>query len=511
MGRSRLSTKKSPRPDADSLFRALVATAVDGIIVIGADGSVQVYNTACEKLFGFSPDEVIGKNITVLMPASYFAEHVGNSSYRGETGDRGAIDAGRDVIGRRKDQTTFPMHLSIGEGDLGGQPIFVGIIHDLTDRKKAEDVLREREARLHSILETLPDAIVTIDELGVIESFSAAATRLFGYDPGEVVGRNLKILMPSPYGEQHDRLLEHDLSTGERHTSGSGRIVVGLKCDGRMFPMEIAIGEVRGGEKRLFTGFVRDLTERQGTGQRMQELQSELLHVSRLSAMGQMASALAHELNQPLTAIMNYVKAVKRTLGGIEGYPTARVNELIDGAAQETLRASAIIRNLRDFVEKRESKRALGSLNKVVEESVALGFVGAADNNVKVRLDLDSQLPPILIDRIQIQQVLINLIRNSVEAMQSVDQRELAISSSRVEDGFVQITVSDTGPGLPPEVSGRLFQPFITTKETGMGIGLTICRSIVEAHGGRIWPVEEQSLGAGFSFRLPLADGSDIA
>jgi C4-dicarboxylate-specific signal transduction histidine kinase len=227
--------------------------------------------------------------------------------------------------------------------------------------------------------------------------------------------------------------------------------------------------------------------------------------------MGQMSSALAHELNQPLTAIMNYIKAAKRTLAGIEGFPTARTNELIDSAAQETLRAGAIIRNLRDLIEKRESKRSFENLNKVVEESIALGFVGAADNNVKVHLELDPELPHVLIDKIQVQQVLVNLIRNSIEAMLSGNRRELAVATARADSNFVQVTVTDTGPGLSPEVLSRLFQPFVTTKENGMGIGLTICQSIVEAHGGRIWPIEDRIAGAGFSFRLPLAEGSDLA
>ncbi len=504
------SGAKPANSASDALFGALIATAVDGIIVIDSRGTVQVYNAACERLFGYSSREVIGRNIKILMPEPYHDEHDDYLRNYHESGERRIIGIGREVTGRRKDQSTFPMYLSVGEGQLDGRRIFVGIIQNLTDRKMADDAVREREARLRSILDTVPDAIVTIDETGLIESFSPAATRLFGYEQAEVIGQNVKILMPSPYRDQHDRYLEHYRRTGERRIIGIGRIVVGRRRDGSTFPMELAIGEVRGGARRLFTGFVRDITERQGTEQRLQELQSELLHVSRLSAMGQMSSALAHELNQPLTAIMNYIKATKRTLAGIEGFPTARANELIECAAQETVRAGAIIKNLRDFIEKRESKRVFENLNKVVEESIALGFVGAADNNVRVDLDLEPELPLVLINKIQIQQVLINLIRNGIEAMEAVTRRELTISTARAEGDFVQVTVTDTGPGLSPEVLSRLFQPFITTKEKGMGIGLTICQSIVEAHGGRIWPVEEQREGAGFSFRLPLAERSDF-
>lgn len=298
----------------DQLFRALIATAVDGIVVIDHAGIIQVYNQACERLFGYSPEEVTGQNVKLLMPTPYHEEHDSYLSNYHTTHQRKIIGIGREVLGRRKDETTFPMYLSVGEGHLGDQKIFVGIIHDLTAQKKADDAVKEREARLRSILDTVPDAIIIIDELGTIESFSAAAERLFGYASSEVAGQNVKALMPSPYREQHDGYLSHYRDTGEKRVIGKGRIVVGQRRDGSTFPMELAVGEVTGGARRLFTGFVRDITERRGTEQRLQELQNELLHVSRLSAMGQMSAAIAHELNQPLTAIMNYVKASQRLL-----------------------------------------------------------------------------------------------------------------------------------------------------------------------------------------------------
>jgi len=490
----------------DQLFRALIATAVDGIVVIDHAGIIQVYNQACERLFGYSPEEVTGQNVKLLMPTPYHEEHDGYLSNYHTTHQRKIIGIGREVLGRRKDGTTFPMYLSVGEGHLGDQKIFVGIIHDLTAQKKADDAVKEREARLRSILDTVPDAIIIIDERGTIESFSAAAERLFGYASSEVAGQNVKALMPSPYREQHDGYLAHYRDTGEKRVIGKGRIVVGQRRDGSTFPMELAVGEITGGARRLFTGFVRDITERRGTEQRLQELQNELLHVSRLSAMGQMSAAIAHELNQPLTAIMNYVKASQRLLdpaGRTEGRTLSAI-EAMEKAAQQTIRAGAIIQRLREFVEKRQSERTLESLNKVAEESIALAFVGAAHTNVKVKLDLDAQLPTIMIDRIQIQQVLINLLRNSIEAMISVEKRELTLETGRDETGFVQVTIRDTGPGLSPEVRAKLFQPFVTTKATGMGIGLTICQSIVEAHGGNICALQDEFSGAGFRIRLPL-------
>jgi two-component system sensor kinase FixL len=497
--------------ESDTLARALIATAVDGIIVINERGTVQAYNAACEALFGYSPREVVGHNVKMLMPAPYQSEHDGYLDNYHRTGARKIIGIGREVVGRRKDHSTFPMYLSVGEGSSGEEKIFVGIIHDLTKQKAADDAIREREARLRSILDTVPDAIITINEIGIIESFSQAAARLFGFEPSEVIGRNVKMLTPTPYRDQHDSYLEHYRRTGERRIIGKGRIVVGQRKDGSTFPMELAVGEVHGGVRRLFTGFVRDITERQGAEQRLQELQSELLHVSRLSAMGQMTAAIAHELNQPLTAITNYVKAARRTLDAAATDPSAvaRSQEMIDKASAQTLRAGGIIQNLRGFVEKRDGNRTPENLSKVVEEALALAMVGAADKNIKVRLNLDAALPPVLVDKVQIQQVLMNLIRNSIEAMLSVETRELLLATGREEPEFATVTVRDSGPGLPEEISSRLFQPFQTTKVNGMGIGLTICQSIIDAHGGRIWLMHDIPSGTGFRFRLPLAGNLD--
>lgn len=496
---------------SDALSKALIATAVDGIIVIDRGGLIQVYNEACRKLFGYELAEVVGQNVKMLMPEPYHSGHDNYLSHYARTGEKKIIGVGREVVGRRKDGSTFPMYLSVGEGEADGERIFVGIIQDLTARKAAEDALREREARLSSILDTVPDAIIAIDEMGVIESFSPAAERLFGYAAAEVHGQNIKMLMPAPYHAQHDGYLAHYRRTGEKKIIGIGRIVVGRRRDGSTFPMELSVGEARFGDRRIFTGFVRDISDRQGAERRLEELQAELLHVSRLSAMGQMSSAIAHELNQPLTAISNYVKAARRTLDqeGPEALP--RAQEMMDRAAQQVLRAGAIIRNLRDFVEKRETNRSPESLNKVIEEAIALGLVGMAHLGVRTNLELEPAMPPVLIDKIQIQQVLINLIRNSIEAMQAVSVRELAISTATDGTEFALVTVRDTGPGFTEEVRRRLFQPFVTTKEDGLGIGLTICQSIVEAHGGTIVALAGVPTGAVFRFRLPIAKQSEEA
>ncbi|MGA7311401.1 MAG: PAS domain S-box protein [Pseudolabrys sp.] len=359
-----------------------------------------------------------------------------------------------------------------------------------------------REAHLQSILDSVPDAMVVIDISGIIQSFSAAAERLFGYTSGEVIGKNVSLLMPSPYREQHDGYLERYMRTGERRIIGIGRVVVGERNDGSTFPMELAVGEMKSGKERFFTGFIRDLTERQKSESRLQELQSELVHISRLTAMGEMASTLAHELNQPLSAISNYLKGSRRLLEARADESSSMMRDALDKAAEQALRAGQIIRRLRDFVARGESEHRVENVKKLVEEASALGLVGAKDQAIRVRFDFDPSVELVLADKIQIQQILLNLMRNSVEAMQDSARRELRLSAVRVDNDMVQVSVADTGSGLAPEVASQLFQPFVTTKQHGMGVGLSICRTIAESHGGKIWV--EANPGGGTVFRFTL-------
>jgi two-component system sensor kinase FixL len=492
--------------EREARLNAVIDTAVDGIILIDGSGIIQVFNRACEALFGYRGHEVIGRNVKMLMPAPYRDEHDGYIQSFHETGVRKIIGIGREVVGLRKDGSTFPMELSVGEATRGEDPVFVGIIRDITDRTRTEAALRERETRLRSIFETLTDAVVIIDEQGLIEQFSPTAERMFGYASAEVVGRNIAMLMPSPYQERHDGYLHHYRETGEKRIIGIGRVVVAQRKDHTTFPMELSVGEMRVDQRRSFIGFIRDITERQGTERRLQEIQSELLHSSRLSTMGQMASALAHELNQPLTAVINYAQATRRLLGA--GAGADKLVPIIDKAVAQAGRAGQIIRRLRDFLEKGETERRLENINKVVEEATALALVGVKDIGVRVRLDIGGNLPDAMMDKIQIQQVVLNLVRNAVEAMERSERRELVIQTA-LNDDEVETAVIDSGPGLPPDVVAQLFQPFVSTKPDGMGLGLSICRTIIEAHGGRLTGAAHPQGGTAFRFTLPRADAVD--
>ena len=361
--------------------------------------------------------------------------------------------------------------------------------------------LGEREAHLRSILDTVPDAMVVIDEHGVMQSFSTTAERLFGWRAQEILGRNVSMLMPQPYRDAHDSYLLRYLTTGERRIIGIGRVVVGERKDGSTFPMELSVGEMQSQSERFFTGFVRDLSESQATERRLQDLQAELVHVTRLTALGEMASALAHELNQPLSAIANYVKGSVRILD--QDQPdAAKVRNALVLAGDQALRAGEIIRRLRDFVSKGESERRVEPLAKLIEEAGALAMIGAKETGVRVNFQISPEAPYVRADQVQVQQVLLNLMRNAIEAMQESPRRELTVASAPGDDDTVVIRVIDTGSGIAPELAARLFQPFVTSKVSGMGVGLSISRTIIEAHGGRIWAESPPEGGTMFSFTL---------
>jgi len=381
------------------------------------------------------------------------------------------------------------------------------------DRRRAKLMAREtlaRQAHLQSILDTMPEAMIVIDEHGVMQSFSSAAERLFGYSTAEAVGQNVKILMPAPYRESHDGYMQRYKDTGERHIIGIGRVVVGQRKDGSTFPIELAVGEMKTGEQRFFTGFIRDLTERQKTEARLQELQSELVHISRLTAMGEMASTLAHELNQPLSAITNYLKGSQRLLQDVPDKRSITIRDALNKATDQAMRAGQIIRRLRDFVSRGESERRVESITKLVEEASALALVGVKNRGIRVTFQFDPSIELVLADRVQIQQVVLNLILNAMDAMEESKARDLVVSVLPDGDNLVRVSVSDTGLGIAPEITEQLFQPFITTKRHGMGVGLSISRAIVEAHGGRIWVEPNPVGGTIFHFTLAAVHEGDV-
>jgi two-component system sensor kinase FixL len=369
---------------------------------------------------------------------------------------------------------------------------------------RTEDLVRAREDHLRSILDTVPDATVVIDEKGLITSFSAAAVRQFGYSEAEVLGRNVNILMPEPYHQEHDGYLRRYIETSVKRIIGIDRVVVGRRKDGSTFPMKLAVGEMRSPSGRFFTGFIRDLTEREESAARLQEIQSELARLARLNELGEMASTLAHELNQPLAAIANYTQGCVRLLNDLDGAAAGRIRDALEEATKQSLRAGGIIRHLREFVMRGETEMKLETMRKLIEEAGALALVGSREQGIRTVFEFAPEGAEVVVDRVQIQQVLINLMRNAMEAMRESERRELIVRTA-VKGGDVVVEVEDTGPGISGEVAERLFQPFVTSKASGMGIGLSISKRIIDAHGGEISVSRNKRGGATFRFSLPLA------
>jgi two-component system, LuxR family, sensor kinase FixL len=374
---------------------------------------------------------------------------------------------------------------------------------------EAGDRVFAQEAHLRSILDTIPDAMVVIDVRGRILSFSAAAERMFGFSESDVLGENISALMPSPDRELHDSYLEHYIATGVRKMIGIGRVTTARHRDGSTFPIDLHVGEARIGNERVFTGFMRDLTERQQTEMRLHDLQAELAHVARVSEMGTFATSIAHELNQPLTAIANYVETAEELLEKPDEETLDIVREAMRDCAAQSVRAGQIVRRLRDFISRGETERRVESLARVVNEASALGLIGAGERGVEVQVKLDPRFDRVLIDRIQVQQVILNLVRNAVEAMAESKVRRLRIASRHAGEGCVEVSIEDSGPGLPAELADQLFQPFVSTKAEGMGLGLSICHTIVNAHGGRIWSEPSRLGGTAFHFTLIDATGTE--
>jgi len=354
---------------------------------------------------------------------------------------------------------------------------------------------------LHALIDTVPDAMIVIDTSGQILSFSKGAERMFGYDEADVLGENVSLLMPSPDRERHDRYLSRYLETGERRIIGIGRVTTARARDGATFPIDLSVGELNLGEKTVFAGFIRDLTSSRQTEQQLHSLQSELAHVSRISAMGTLATSIAHELNQPLTAITNYVEAALDLLADPTSENLATIREALKESASETIRAGQIVQRLREFISRGDTTREFTSLSRIVKEASALALIDGDARDVDFVVNLDTHGDRVLVDAVQIQQVLVNLIRNALEAMQGCEIKQLTITSKAADD-MVQISVCDSGPGLDAHVAERLFHPFVSTKASGMGLGLSICHTIINAHEGKIWATPSPGGGTEFHFTL---------
>ncbi|MGC6400245.1 PAS domain S-box protein [Sphingomonas sp. FW199] len=495
---------------AEELNLLIDGTAGYAIYMLDPQGVVTIWNKGAQRLKGWAEDEVIGRHCAIFYPEASVSAGQPDADLK-RAADQGRFEAVDWRI--RKDGSSFLAHVTVTalhgpDGDLRG---FGKIVRDITHERASEQQIAASESFHKAILTTVPQAMVVADETGQILSFSAAAERLFGYCEHEVVGQNLGILMATADRHAHDGYIRHYLATGEKRIIGRGRVVLGQKRDGTTFPHDLVIGEVVAGERRMFIGFIDDLTEKLKADARIEELRSRLVHAARISAMGTMASTLAHELNQPITAVITFVGGVRNLHREGNADDHAMIEEGLDRAVDEALRAGSIVSRLREFVSRGDIEKTVEPLSQLIDDAAKLALIGARELGVEVAFQIDRHLDAVLVDRVQIQQVLINLIRNAVEAMAHSERRILTIAAATDDTAFVRVTVSDTGPGVAPEIVDHLFRAFNSTKLDGMGLGLSICRTIVEANGGRIWMEPVPAGGTAFHFTLVRADTEALA
>ena len=364
------------------------------------------------------------------------------------------------------------------------------------------------EARLLSILDTAVDGICVIDTNGRILSFNRACERLFGYMASEVVGENIKIVMPDEYSSRHDSYLENYIATGEAQIIGYGREVRARHKSGREFPVELSVGEANTPDGRQFVGILRDLRPRKIQEERLNRMQSQLVHFARVNAMDEMGAAIAHELNQPLTAVMLYLQAISRKARSQDVGLDPKILDILDRTVREARRAGQIIQRMRQFVENREAERRSAGVGELIDESLELVLLGQYTLSVNVIRDDEEDIPPVDVDPVQIQQILVNLIRNALEVVKDADERWIRISS-RCDEEDVVIEVADSGPGISPANLRNLFRAFSSTKKKGLGLGLAISKSIAQSHGGDL-SVDAGGDGRGaiFTLKLPLDRGN---
>ncbi len=455
----------------EPILQSIFDSAVDGIIVIDARGLIKAFNPAAERLFGYAAAEVLDQNVKMLMPSPDFEQH----------------DRCREVRGRRKDGTTFPLHLSVGQTELSGEPAFTGILHDLSRRVAIEDALRKSEERVRSIVESAVDGIIVIDDRGSIQAFNPSAERLFGHSVDEVLGRNVSMLMPSPDRERHDGYLHHYLMTGEQKIIGIGREVTALKKDGRTFPVHLSVGEMKSGDgKRSFTGILHDLSDRVGLEQRLAEQKS-------LAKLGEMAAVVAHEVKNPIAGIRGALQVITSRMPADQRDRAILVDIItrLDGL-------NRIVQDMLMFARPRPLRQERIDLGPLLRETGSLIERDPTMLNLKIRVSGGCE---IVGDREMLQVVFQNILMNGAQAMEGQGQIEVAITSAGER---CRIAVVDRGLGMPDETRAKAFDAFFTTKHRGTGLGLPIAKRVVEAHGGEIHIELPPGGGTTISVDLPL-------
>ncbi len=466
---SQVDARSEDLRESNERLRSIIDSAVDGIIVIDRKGTLEAFNRGAERLFGYPPSEVMGRNVSMLMPSPDHEQHDAYLARYLEMGAPRIIGIGREVTGRRRDGTTFPLHLSVGEMSIGGERKFTGVLHDLSDRIRLEDELRTSEARWRSVVESAVDGIVVIDAHGRIEAFNPAAERLFGHQERDVIGQNVNVLMPSPYHEEHDMYLARHLATGVQKIIGTGREVTGLRRDGSTFPLHLSVGKMMVGGAQKFTGILHDLSTRV-------RIEEQLREQASLVRLGEMAAVVAHEVKNPLAGVRGAIQVIGTRLPK-DGKDAAMVKEIVSRI--DTL--NELMKDLLLFARPPQPKPALIDVATLV--AMTADLLGSDPALKDVSVTVDGASPRIMADADLLKIVFVNLLVNGAHAMQG--RGTIRVSLATKAD-TCQIAFADDGPGISSDVREKIFTPFFTTKARGSGLGLPTAKRLIEAHRGNI-------------------------
>jgi len=508
-------TRNSPTPgpagiDA-TLLRAVVDTAVDGLILIDARGKVLMFNPACERLFDYDASEVIGQNVKMLMPPPYREEHDRYLDNFHRSGVRKIIGIGRQVVGRRKNGSTFPMDLAVGEAKQDGESFFVGIIHDLTERERVGKELREGAARLKAVVETAVDGVILIDERGNVLMFNPACERLFKYRSDEVIGQNVKMLMPAPYRAEHDDYLDNFHRTLVRKIIGIGREVTGQRSDGSTFPMDLSVGKAKQDGAAIFVGIIHDLTDRKKT-------EEQLVQAQKMEMVGQLSGGIAHDFNNLLTVIVGNSEFLSDQLK-----PRPDLQQLADDIGRAGDRGAELTQRLLAFSRRQTLRPVEVDCNNLLESMHKL-LRRTMREDIEIRIDFDPEIPRAFADPAQLESAILNLALNAQDAMAAGGRLSLTTAEASLDGQYqklhpevrpgeyVLIAVTDTGTGMSKQVLEHVFEPFFTTKEVGKGsgLGLSMVYGFAKQSNGHVSIYSEPGLGTTVRIYLPVlqADAS---
>jgi PAS domain S-box-containing protein len=528
----------------------LMRTIVDGVITIDARGTIIDFNPACETLFGYPSAEAIGRNVKMLMPEPYQREHDDYLNNYRTSGERKIIGIGREVVGQRKDGTTFPMELSVGEVDAGEGHAFVGVIRDITARARLEQGLRDSEAQHRAVIETAVDGIIIIDKLGTVRMYNPACQAMFGFAPAEVVGRNVNMLMPSPYFDEHDRFLRNYAETGDRKIIGIGRQLIGRRKNGSTFPMELSVGETAIGDSPLFVGVLRDITlnkaseealrlsegnlqdrvvELEVARDRLERKKAEMVVLAEEASAARQAADSANQAKSEFLAIVSH--ELRTPMNAVLGFAGLLVDAKLDSPhasyASLILRAGdALMLILNDILDLSKIEAGRIDLEEVpfriadkMKHIEELWLGPAQQKDLYIRTEIAEGMPTLVIgDPMRLRQVLFNLVNNAVKFTSSggVTVRVHPIN----RDGKLQqlrFEVCDTGIGIPEDKQAMIFEAFAQADSStnrrfgGTGLGLSICRRLVDIMGGKMGVESKPGEGSVFWFTVVCREaGSEV-